>query len=103
MARTASPISIILRHPLQYTSLSYQNVLKIGFGFISATIAMERCVEMAKAYGVGMASIKHSNHFGMSASFALQAADSNMMSLVFTNSSPAVRLGKFTQYVMPTV
>jgi LDH2 family malate/lactate/ureidoglycolate dehydrogenase len=51
---------------------------------------MDKCIEMAKVYGIGMASIKHSNHFGMSASFVLQAARQDMMSLVFTNSSPAV-------------
>lgn len=62
-----------------------------AFGFLSATMAMSRCVEMAQVYGIGMASVKHSNHFGMSASFVLQAADAGMMSLVFTNSSPAVR------------
>jgi LDH2 family malate/lactate/ureidoglycolate dehydrogenase len=61
-----------------------------GFGFVSATLAMDKCIEMAKIYGIGMASIKHSNHFGMSASFVLQAARQDMMSLVFTNSSPAV-------------
>ncbi|RSH93712.1 hypothetical protein EHS25_006359 [Saitozyma podzolica] len=61
-----------------------------SFGFVSATLAMDKCIEMAKVYGIGMASIKHSNHFGMSASFVLQAARQDMMSLVFTNSSPAL-------------
>jgi LDH2 family malate/lactate/ureidoglycolate dehydrogenase len=51
---------------------------------------MNRCIDMARVYGIGIVSIKHSNHFGMSASFALQAADADMMSLVFTNSSSAV-------------
>ncbi|WWC93839.1 hypothetical protein V866_000675 [Kwoniella sp. B9012] len=61
-----------------------------SFGFISAQMAMDRCITMAKTYGIGMASISHSNHFGMSASFVLQAAEQDMMSLVFTNSSPAL-------------
>jgi LDH2 family malate/lactate/ureidoglycolate dehydrogenase len=61
-----------------------------GFGFISASMGMSSCIEMAKTYGIGMCSIKHSNHFGMSASFVLQAAKEGFMSLVFTNSSPAV-------------
>lgn len=51
---------------------------------------MDSCIDMASTYGIGMCSIKHSNHFGMSASFVLQAARRGMMSLVFTNSSPAV-------------
>lgn len=61
-----------------------------GFGFVSAALGMDSCIEMAATYGIGMCSIKHSNHFGMSASFVLQAARRGMMSLVFTNSSPAV-------------
>jgi LDH2 family malate/lactate/ureidoglycolate dehydrogenase len=62
----------------------------VGFGFLSATLGMDSCIDMASTYGIGMCSIKHSNHFGMSASFVLQAARRGMMSLVFTNSSPAV-------------
>ncbi|OCF31429.1 hypothetical protein I316_06831 [Kwoniella heveanensis BCC8398] len=61
-----------------------------SFGFLPATLAMEKCIEMAKTYGIGMASIKHSNHYGMAACYALQAVRENMMSLVFTNSSPAM-------------
>lgn len=45
---------------------------------------------MAKEYGIGMVSVKHSNHFGMSAWIVQQALDAQMMSLVFTNSSPAL-------------
>lgn len=37
-----------------------------------------------------MTSIKHSNHFGMSAWIVQKALDADMMSLVFTNSSPAL-------------
>lgn len=45
---------------------------------------------MAQTYGIGLVSVKHSNHFGMSAWLVQQALDANMMSLVFTNSSPAL-------------
>ncbi|KLJ10756.1 alcohol dehydrogenase [Blastomyces silverae] len=45
---------------------------------------------MAKEYGIGMVAVRRSNHFGMSASFVRQAVDAEMMSLVFTNSSPAL-------------
>ncbi|ORY34549.1 malate dehydrogenase [Naematelia encephala] len=63
---------------------------KNGFGFVSATLAMDACIKSALDYGIGMASVKHSNHFGMSASFVMQANAAGMMSLVFTNSSPAL-------------
>lgn len=61
-----------------------------GWGFVAAHAGMAAAIESAKVYGIGMASIKHSNHYGMTAWLVQQAIDSNMMSLVFTNSSPAM-------------
>lgn len=61
-----------------------------GFGFVAAKMGMEAAVKSAETFGIGMASIAHSNHFGMSAWLVKQALESNMMSLVFTNSSPAL-------------
>lgn len=61
-----------------------------GFGFVAAHTGMARAVEMAREFGIGFVSVKHSNHFGMSAWVVQQALDAGMMSLVFTNSSPAL-------------
>jgi LDH2 family malate/lactate/ureidoglycolate dehydrogenase len=61
-----------------------------GFGFLAAHMGMARAIDMAKNIGIGMVSVKHSNHFGMSAWVVQQALDAGMMSLVFTNSSPAL-------------
>ena len=61
-----------------------------AFGFLAAHLGMKKAIEMAKVYGIGMVSVKHSNHFGMSAWVVQQAIDAGMMSLVFTNSSPAL-------------
>jgi len=61
-----------------------------GFGFLAAHLGMQSAIKMAQEFGIGMVSVKHSNHFGMSAWVVQQALDSNMMSLVFTNSSPAL-------------
>jgi LDH2 family malate/lactate/ureidoglycolate dehydrogenase len=61
-----------------------------SFGFLSAHLGIEKGIEMAKTYGIGMVSVKHSNHFGMAAWVVQQALDADMMSLVFTNSSPAL-------------
>ena len=63
---------------------------KNAFGAISSKMGMAKAIEMASTYGIGMVSIKHSNHFGMSAWLCQQAIDANMLSLVFTNSSPAL-------------
>lgn len=51
---------------------------------------MDRAIEMAKEFGMGLVSVKHSNHFGMSAWIVQQALEAGMMSMVFTNSSPAL-------------
>ncbi|KAJ5901716.1 hypothetical protein N7495_002244 [Penicillium taxi] len=61
-----------------------------GFGFVAAHAGMKSAIEMAAVYGIGMVSVKHSNHFGMSAWLVKQALEADMMSLVFTNSSPAL-------------
>lgn len=61
-----------------------------GFGFLAAHMGMAAAIDMAKEIGVGLVSVKHSNHFGMSAWVVQQALDAGMMSLVFTNSSPAL-------------
>jgi len=60
------------------------------FGFVAAHMAMASAIESAGKYGIGLAVVKHSNHFGMSAWLVQQAIDAGMMSLVFTNSSPAL-------------
>ncbi|KAL2843870.1 Malate/L-lactate dehydrogenase [Aspergillus pseudoustus] len=63
---------------------------KNTFGFVPAHLGMQRAIEMAQEFGLGLVSVKHSNHFGMSAWLVQQAIDAGMMSLVFTNSSPAL-------------
>lgn len=61
-----------------------------AFGFVAARMGMNKAIDMARTFGIGMVSVKHSNHFGMSAWIVQQAIDAGMMSLVFTNSSPAL-------------
>ncbi|KAL3426747.1 malate/L-lactate dehydrogenase [Phlyctema vagabunda] len=61
-----------------------------SFGFLGGHVGMAAAIAMARQFGIGMVSVKHSNHFGMSAWLVQQALDADMMSLVFTNSSPAL-------------
>ncbi|KAL3462653.1 Malate/L-lactate dehydrogenase [Aspergillus heterothallicus] len=58
-----------------------------GFGFVVATRAMSEAIKRAEIYGIGMVTVNHSNHFGMAATYVLQALEKNMISLVFTNSA----------------
>lgn len=61
-----------------------------AFGAVVAREAMAAAIGMAATYGIGMVSCRRSNHFGMSAWVVQQALDEGFMSLVFTNSSPAL-------------
>ncbi len=61
-----------------------------GMGFLVAHAAMDEAVDMARDIGIGLVAAKRSTHFGMSALYVLQAIESGMVSLVFTNSSPAL-------------
>ncbi|KAJ6145556.1 hypothetical protein N7470_009451 [Penicillium chermesinum] len=73
----------------QVTSVAAQVDGKNGFGFLAADMGMQRAIEMAQEAGIGLVSVKHSNHYGMAAWIVQKAIDANMMALVFTNSSPA--------------
>lgn len=61
-----------------------------GMGFVVATRAMEEAIALARSQGVGLAGVRRSTHFGCSAHYVLQALEADMISLVFTNSSPAL-------------
>lgn len=61
-----------------------------AFGAVVAARAVDAAVESARACGVGVVACRRSNHFGMSAWAVQRALDAGMMSLVFTNSSPAL-------------
>eukprot|EP00930_Biecheleria_cincta_P059703 TRINITY_DN45424_c0_g1_i1.p1 TRINITY_DN45424_c0_g1~~TRINITY_DN45424_c0_g1_i1.p1 ORF type:complete len:414 (-),score=65.80 TRINITY_DN45424_c0_g1_i1:95-1336(-) len=61
-----------------------------GMGFVVATRAMDEAIRIAKTQGVGLAGVHRSTHFGCSAHYVRQALEADMISLVFTNSSPAM-------------
>jgi len=61
-----------------------------GMGFVVATRAMDEAIRIAKTQGVGLAGVRRSTHFGCSAHYVRQALEADMVSLVFTNSSPAM-------------
>ena len=61
-----------------------------GFGFVVATRAMDDALAMAGEFGIGLASVRHSNHFGMAATYILQAVRAGYMAMVFTNASTSM-------------
>lgn len=61
-----------------------------GLGQVIATKAMEIGIGKAKEHGVGVVGVRNSNHFGMAAYIAMQALESDMIGIVFSNAAPSM-------------
>ncbi|OAE98957.1 lactate dehydrogenase [Bradyrhizobium centrolobii] len=61
-----------------------------GMGFLAARKAVDEAIELARVNGIGLVGVRRSTHFGMSALYVKQASDAGFLSLVLTNSSPAI-------------
>lgn len=63
-----------------------------AMGFIPSHIAMDEAVRLAEKAGIGLVGVHRSTHFGMGALYALQAIEAGYISMIFTNSSPAIAM-----------
>lgn len=54
-------------------------------GCVASKKAMECAIDNARKFGVGIAAVKNSNHFGAGASYAQLAVDQDMIGIVLTN------------------
>lgn len=61
-----------------------------GMGFIVGHKAMEEAIRLAKAQGIGMVGVRRSTHYGMAALYVKQAIEAGLISMAYTNSSPAI-------------
>lgn len=61
-----------------------------GLGFVVATRATDEAMAIAAETGIGLVGVSRSTHFGMAATYLLQAAENGFAALVFTNASPAM-------------
>lgn len=59
-----------------------------AMGMVVGSFAMNRCIEKARESGCCLASVSHSNHFGMAAYYAHMAAEAGMVSIIGTNAPP---------------
>ncbi len=59
-----------------------------GPGMYTATLAMERAIELAKEKGIGAVSLKSSNHWMRGGTYGLQAAGSGCIGICATNTIP---------------
>lgn len=60
------------------------------FGFIAASLAVQKAASMAEVYGVGIVGVKNSSHFGMGAKYVLEAVEQGMAAVVMTNNSKSM-------------
>ncbi|UJL45793.1 Ldh family oxidoreductase [Virgibacillus sp. NKC19-16] len=57
-------------------------------GQVVAYQAMEASIKKAEHFGIGLAAVRNSNHFGISAYYSLMAAKKNMIGIVISNTAP---------------
>lgn len=60
---------------------------KNTFGFVAAALAIDKGIEIASTYGMAVVAVKHSNHYGMAATYLLRAIDKGFGAYAFTNAS----------------
>lgn len=59
-----------------------------GFGQVVAVRAMDLAIEKARAVGVGLVSVRHSNHLGITAYHVMRATRAQMIGICLTNAGP---------------
>ena len=59
-----------------------------GFGPLNAKKAMDRAVELAKQYGIGVVALGNNNHWMRGGSYGLQAADQGCIGICWSNTQP---------------
>jgi L-2-hydroxycarboxylate dehydrogenase (NAD+) len=61
-----------------------------GLGLVVGRRAMAEAIAIAAEYGLGLAGVKRSGHYGMAALYILQAVAAGCVGMAFTNASPAL-------------
>ncbi len=61
-----------------------------GMGQVISRAAMEKAIEKASRYGLGMAAVKNSNHYGIAGYYALMAVEKGMIGITGTNARPSI-------------
>ncbi len=61
-----------------------------GPGELCSSHIMQRAIDLAHQYGIGLCTIRHSNHFLAAAPYVEQAAEQNYLGLIFSRCPPAV-------------
>ncbi|MGH7313046.1 MAG: Ldh family oxidoreductase [Candidatus Rokuibacteriota bacterium] len=57
-----------------------------GMGHYVSTLAMRRCIDKARTYGVAMVAVRNSGHYGAAANYSMMALEHDLIGLSVTNS-----------------
>ena len=61
-----------------------------GMGMVASYKAMNTIIEKAKTYGMAMAAIRNSSHYGIAGYWASMAVDAGMIGITGTNARPSI-------------
>jgi L-2-hydroxycarboxylate dehydrogenase (NAD+) len=61
-----------------------------GPGQVAGVLATDLSIELARAHGTGIVSVRRSGHYGAAAIYAVRAAEAGMVGLSMTNAPPGV-------------
>ena len=61
-----------------------------GLGQVVGYKAMQACIAKAREMGVGMVTVRNSNHYGIAGYYAMMALEHDMIGISYTNSQPLV-------------
>lgn len=61
-----------------------------GLGQPASVLAMNMAINKAKQNGVGLVTVKNSNHYGIAGYYPLMALEHNLLGISFTNTAPLV-------------
>ena len=61
-----------------------------GFGHVAGRLAMDKAIKLSETQGVGLVTVRHSNHYGTAAEYCAQAAEAGCIGFTCTNAFPKV-------------
>ena len=60
----------------------------LGMGNINAQISMDRAIDLAREFGIGIVALRNTNHWMRGGTYGWQAADAGCVGICWTNTMP---------------
>jgi ureidoglycolate dehydrogenase (NAD+) len=61
-------------------------------GMVAGRVGMETAIQKASGCGIGMAGVRHSNHFGAASAYTLMALEHNMLGISMSNTDVVMNI-----------